>query len=546
MPNRIKAQSEPSLPSATINLVSVNVKLEKVSKIMCHKTCLLLFRRLSPFLRRRKVNRLGSFLLLNMLAFLLAASVASGQEARLPRALPPDSWMILNTVGIDGSGLCTWTALAQLGTYLGHSGMAEMLQEMRRREGGGWPERVDRDLPRLLPNVPYWQARCSDLQIADAMLSKGIPVVTYVSRGTKDAKAIHHSVLLVHLDQSSACVLDSRYKGREGLEWMTRAEFSQRSVQPDGLMWLIGMTGELPPPALPKEGRQSKSPFQPPTDYALAASGGVHYPKELGSSVHVPAEQCPGGRCPLPAQKPQPRLWGPATAKYTGKPISEAAELIAESIASSSPQAWATTSKGSEWFSEQGFDKQELFQEIADKFQVLKIFESESDDWRSKRLSSRLTHGCQFVLVSKEGKVFTAGDSSPSNNVQKLEGMAEEIGITIRARKPASKKKEEEEVPEAKRRPLEIAPVLRKEAEKVAEGFLEMVTMIKFHVKVLYFLILSLILFHILKYIIIFFKFMFRFAYTRAERHFQQGGRSTKSLTTGTTGQPTESKKEVA
>lgn len=113
--------------------------------------------------------------------------------------------------------------------------------------GGGWPEKVDEVIKEFAPNLKIVQYEGADPSILDKAIQDGRPAgVTYGYGERYQMETIAHMVLLVHLDDKWAAILDNNYPGT--YEWMSRAEFLRRWVHPKGKGWAYVMLAPPPPP----------------------------------------------------------------------------------------------------------------------------------------------------------------------------------------------------------------------------------------------------------------------------------------------------------
>ncbi len=182
----------------------------------------------------------------------------------------------------SGAGLCVWTSINHAGLWANEEQLFDLQKKMTQREGGGWPEKVDKVLPELAPGVPYMQYTGTDPAVIKLALRTGrMPCVTYGYSpryvGPRNpAGRISHMVNCVHLSDRWACVLDSNFVPEtpqqkddpKTYEWMAPAEFQARWTAGDGTGWVVVPLHVGPPP--------------------IPVNRGV-------------VGQCPGGVCPVPA-----------------------------------------------------------------------------------------------------------------------------------------------------------------------------------------------------------------------------------------------------
>jgi hypothetical protein len=198
----------------------------------------------------------------------------------------PAARHIRNVGGSDGAGLCVFTSI-QLGADWQNVRELDGFREwMRRRPGGGWPEKVDQMLSQFCrergATVPaYVQHTGGDEAFLErALATRRAVCVTYAGRDDFYRGPIAHMVNLVYLDATRAAIIDNN---RPGVwVWMTRAEFLQRWRAMQG-GWAFVLLAPPPPP-------------------------------HKANAWLTPVGQCPGGCCPLPtriAPTPAPEPDGP-------------------------------------------------------------------------------------------------------------------------------------------------------------------------------------------------------------------------------------------
>jgi len=117
--------------------------------------------------------------------------------------------------------------------------------------GGGWPEKVDdvirQNAPGFHDYVQY--SGPADPSILDQAMAEGRGAcVTYgYSERYAPLDKIQHMVLLIHLDQELACILDNNFPGT--YEWMSREEFLYRWKYPNPEAWAYVFLLPGPPPS---------------------------------------------------------------------------------------------------------------------------------------------------------------------------------------------------------------------------------------------------------------------------------------------------------
>lgn len=152
----------------------------------------------------------------------------------------------------DGKGLCVFASIDMAARWHNMPELIDVLHKVR--EGGGWPEKVDAIMKELAPERKYLQYEGTDPAILDNAMSIRAPAcVTYGTGERYDMQTIYHMVLLVHLDQKTACIVDNNFPGT--FEWMSRDDFLERWKHPSGHGWAIVFLAP-PPPPIPRSIRQ--------------------------------------------------------------------------------------------------------------------------------------------------------------------------------------------------------------------------------------------------------------------------------------------------
>lgn len=156
-----------------------------------------------------------------------------------------------NEGGTDGAGLCVWAAIEMAGKWSNVESLAGLWATMKAQPGGGWPERVDRVLQEVAPDLAYVQYEGADPTIMEAALRSGRAVCITYGYGEfyrrRGSDTIAHMVLLVHLDATKAAIIDSN--DPEHVTWMSRSELLKRWVHPTGQGWTVVLLAPPPPPA---------------------------------------------------------------------------------------------------------------------------------------------------------------------------------------------------------------------------------------------------------------------------------------------------------
>ncbi len=165
----------------------------------------------------------------------------------------PDSQQLKNIGGTDGAGLCVWTSLGHAARWSNTVCLANFQEYMSHFKGGGWPQRVKEEIPKLARKngaaaVPeFINYEGNDPAILDLCLKTGrMASVTY-GYGERYRQRIAHMVNLVHFDAQYACVLDNNFPSAKNLEWMSRQEFIRRWTMQGG-GWAVVLLDPPPPP----------------------------------------------------------------------------------------------------------------------------------------------------------------------------------------------------------------------------------------------------------------------------------------------------------
>ena len=155
----------------------------------------------------------------------------------------------------NGLGLCVFASMTMDAHWHNVRELSDLMYwdengkpHSKIRRGGGWPDKVDQVIKQYAPDLKYVQYQGTDLAILDKALSEGRPAcVTYgFGERYRPLRTIHHMVLLVHLDSTTAVILDNNFPGT--YEWMSREEFKRRWVHPGGQGWAYVMLAPPPPP----------------------------------------------------------------------------------------------------------------------------------------------------------------------------------------------------------------------------------------------------------------------------------------------------------
>lgn len=166
----------------------------------------------------------------------------------------PGQFHIKNVGGSDGAGLCVFTSCEHSGWWQNIRQLHGFQDWMKRKPGGGWPEKVDKMLKEYcqeqgLPVPPYIQVEGKDLEILKLACRTGrMPAVTYSRSptGRYGGGRIAHMVSLPHADDQWFAVLDNNYIGEDQYEWMSPREFEEANL--GSAVWSVIFLGPPPPP----------------------------------------------------------------------------------------------------------------------------------------------------------------------------------------------------------------------------------------------------------------------------------------------------------
>ena len=150
-----------------------------------------------------------------------------------------------NERGVDGLGLCVWATLQMLANYHNCTKLMDIFEQMRHERGGGWPERLQKEMERRGLGKKYLQHLGSDFEFVKGALAQGRPVGITYGYGEEYFGTISHWVVCVAWRDGKVAVLDDNYT--ESIYWMPEAEFKRRAVHPSRTMWAAYLTWSLPP-----------------------------------------------------------------------------------------------------------------------------------------------------------------------------------------------------------------------------------------------------------------------------------------------------------
>ncbi len=150
----------------------------------------------------------------------------------------------------DGLGLCVFASMDMAARWHACTELVDVIHRVP--AGGGWPEKVTKVLKEIAPERRYVQYEGGSPEILDAAMSNRSPAcVTYGYGERYGMKTIQHMVLLVHLDDKTAAIVDNNFPGT--FEWMSRKEFLRRWTSPGHGGWAYVFL-EAPPPPIPTGG----------------------------------------------------------------------------------------------------------------------------------------------------------------------------------------------------------------------------------------------------------------------------------------------------
>jgi hypothetical protein len=161
----------------------------------------------------------------------------------------PGKEQLKNVGGRDGAGLCVFTSLEHSGRWQNVEQLTGFQNKMKKEEGGGWPEKVDKMVQKYAAGITYLQYQGDDPSLLKLALKTGrMPAVTYgYSPRYSGSGRIAHMVNLVHLTPRWAAVLDNNFPGETNYEWMSPAEFTRRWKLGGG-GWAVFLLSPPPPP----------------------------------------------------------------------------------------------------------------------------------------------------------------------------------------------------------------------------------------------------------------------------------------------------------
>jgi hypothetical protein len=166
----------------------------------------------------------------------------------------PVSVRTANVGGSDGAGLCVFTSIGHAARWQNVPQLEGFRDWMRKYPGGGYPDKVDKMIARLVAEKgceppAYIQYSGGDPSILELALRTGrMPSVTYNGRdGVLYRGTISHMVNLVHLDAKWGVILDNNNIEENRLLWLPRDEFLKR-WRGGGGGWAVVLLSPPPPP----------------------------------------------------------------------------------------------------------------------------------------------------------------------------------------------------------------------------------------------------------------------------------------------------------
>jgi hypothetical protein len=159
-----------------------------------------------------------------------------------------------NTVGTDRAGLCVWTSCKHAADYQLVDALAGVRKWHESKPGGGWPERVDKDLAAICKEqgvsvpryVNYYGADPEPIKLALRTGRLVCCTYSWSPTGRYGNARIAHMVNLAHWDDKWVCVIDNNPPLKP--EWF-KADQAPRALRgPDGKYWAVIFLAPPPPP----------------------------------------------------------------------------------------------------------------------------------------------------------------------------------------------------------------------------------------------------------------------------------------------------------
>ena len=198
----------------------------------------------------------------------------------------PASEHLKNIGGRDGSGLCVFTSVEHSGRWQNVEQLTGFQGKMKKEDGGGWPEKVDKMVAKYAPGTTYLQYSGDDTTLLKLAIKTGrMPAVTYgYSPRYGGNGRIAHMVNLVHLSPKWAAILDNNFPGDDKYEWMAPAEFSRRWKLGGG-GWAVFLLSPPPPPPPAANARYNQAPEPDATPAAPAKAEPFLFGVELNKTT---------------------------------------------------------------------------------------------------------------------------------------------------------------------------------------------------------------------------------------------------------------------
>lgn len=152
-----------------------------------------------------------------------------------------------NKGGSDGAGLCVFTSIDHAARWQNEVSLIGFRDYMTKFPGGGYPEKVDKFIPKKSDgkNVDYVQFTDGDpASLVLALRTGRMPCITY-GYSPRYGGNIAHMVNLVYLDDKWAAILDNNFPGT--YEWVEYKEFIRRWRMGGGGWNLVLLNPSAPP-----------------------------------------------------------------------------------------------------------------------------------------------------------------------------------------------------------------------------------------------------------------------------------------------------------
>lgn len=162
---------------------------------------------------------------------------------------------------VDGKGMCVFSSIEMAARWHGLDQYIGIRDFAAKEPGGGWPEKVDRQLAafcrsKSLPEPRYLQYEGPDVEpvIAAALRTGRMACVTYgfgerYIGARNPTGEIGHMVCLAKYSGQWAVVLDNNFPGESTYEWMSRTEAIRRVTLPRRSGWVFVWLEPPPPPS---------------------------------------------------------------------------------------------------------------------------------------------------------------------------------------------------------------------------------------------------------------------------------------------------------